>query len=178
MKTAMAKEEILIIDSRENRHPRSFDPMPALISFRAPGRDNYAFFARTMNAGLRNQILLFMAEKISFARHADLVKKLLIPRIRRHRWVNVGKFASKHGTGRSADAICSFVWSVRSCIVGVDEFVFDPLSTHQSNHVAYDLEWLDALLHKVGMSGQAAAAAAAVDAAAENDDDGDDARDE
>ena len=137
-----------------------------------------------MDVGLRNQILSYMAGTISFARHADLVKSLLIPRFRRHRWVNVGKFASKHGTGRSADAICSFVWNVRSCIVGVDEYIFDPLSTQQKKHVAYDLEWLGALLHKVGMSNQAAAAAAAADAAdaadaeGEDDDDGDEQRDD
>ena len=119
-----------------------------------------------------------MAGKISFARHADVVKKLLIPRVRRHRWVNVGKFATKHGTGRSADAICSFVWNVRSCIVGADEYIFDPLSFTQKRHVAYDLEWLGALLNKVGMQSIERDRATAADAAAGDDDGNGDPRDD
>ena len=57
-----------------------------------------------------------------------------------------------HGEGRSDDAIANFVWGSRHCVVARDEWFGDPLSRTQEIHTASDLNMLDDLLGKIGLS--------------------------
>ena len=150
-KSSLDREDLIILKCYDNKNPRSFDINPALISFRAPGRDVYAFFPHEIDESLRDDLYRFLAGKTLFLRFPDTVKKWLLNSGDQWKIVNLAKLGDKYNFGRSNDSIAFHVWGFRFCIVTQDEWMTYPLSDPQKYHVAYTMNMLDELVRKLGL---------------------------
>ena len=143
-------EDLFIVETRKNRHPRKFDSTPSLITFRAPGRAIFAFFPPQMSEELREEIFSFLASKIIFTLNSDFAKFVLAAKNPNLRWINAGSFAVKFAVGRSGNAMTSFIWNRRYCVTSLEEWLTDPLTSVQTEHVAYAMNVLNVFLVKAG----------------------------
>ena len=151
-KSNLSREELVVLVHRENRDPRSFSVVPSLIAFRAPDMDLFGFFPHDLDEELRSDVFKFLAEKILFVRDPKTVRRTLGLTKENFHHIHVGEVGMKYGFGRGNDALAGFVWDRRFCILTKDEWFRDPLSRAQEVHVAYELNLLDELVKKVGLS--------------------------
>ena len=152
MKGYFSREKLVILTIRPNKDPRSFSPLPSCITFRAPGLDLFGFFPHKIDASLLNNLLELLGSKNLFVCEPEATRKALNMDQKDFRHVHAGAVAMKYGFGRSNDAIASYVWDHRFCILTKEEWVSDPLTREQEVHIAYELNLLDGLVGKVGLS--------------------------
>ena len=112
----------------------------------------YGFYPHDGDMLIRNEVSSFLSRKTLFVRMPESVRRWLTPEKTKFRYVNAANLAKELCSGRSNDAIASFVWGKRFCIVACDEWFVDPLSRIQKYHIAYLLEMMDALIGKIGLS--------------------------
>ena len=150
--TYFSREDLIIVETRANKDPRSFSPLPSFISFRAPGLDLFGFFPHQIDDELKDSLLAFLGNKTLFVRDPEAIRRALNVPKQSFKHVHAGVLAMKYGFGRGNDAMASFVWDRRFCILTRGEWVTDPLTRDQETHLAYELNLLDGLLGKIGLS--------------------------
>ena len=78
------------------------------------------------------------------------LKRWINPNGPKFRHIHAGSIATKLGEGRSNDAVASFVWGHRFCVITQEEWCRSPLTPAQDRHIAYEMNLVDALFSKVG----------------------------
>ena len=143
-------EQIVIVESRPSKDPRTFAVDPGFILFRSPGGSIYGYFPANLREVDHLQLLDFFSGKTIFTRTVDFIRKYLASHAKDAVWVNGSVIAEEYGRGRTDDAVASLVWGCRFCGITREEWFVDPLTETQEYHAAYGINAVNDLFFHIG----------------------------
>ena len=150
MELVCGSEQLIIVESRPNKNPRSFVNDPGFILFRGPGGRIFGYFPSDLSEDDHRQMLDFFSGKTIFTRTVDFVRKYLAKHATSAAWINGALLAEEYAKGRTDDAVASLVWGSRFCGVTREEWFVDPLTEIQESHAAYGINLVNDLFFHVG----------------------------